>query len=183
MQNKRPMKIAIDNKQCDNLTDKNVKKLNVDSKKYFEEHPTDFLTNGMLKMGLPIDFFDDGGNGVISKEEGVCLGKVLYYESIDELEKALHYGKEGASIVANFYERNPEMKAGDYQKTFRIQVLNNKIKKKKVKELEVKAKEMEKEDIDEAIKLYDELNIINPNLKKYNKRLGVLKRRKYKEKK
>ena len=51
----------------------------------------------------------------------------------------------------------------------------------KIKDLEIKAKEMEKTDPTQAIELYNKLNILNPNLKKYDKRIEKLNKKWNKE--
>lgn len=46
-----------------------------------------------------------------------------------------------------------------------------------IKISEAEAKELELTDPSEAIKKYEELNILNPGLKKYNKRIEICKKK------
>ena len=51
------------------------------------------------------------------------------------------------------------------------------MQKQKIKDLETKAKELEKTDPKQAIEIYNELNLLNPNLKKYDKRIEILNKK------
>ena len=71
---------------------------------------------------------------------------------------------------------------GDYLYTRkirqRISVCEKALLKEKASKLELEAKELEKSDPAEAIEVYQELNVLKPGLKKYDKRIEICKRNK-----
>lgn len=96
--------------------------------------------------------------------------KELYIKA-DEIYYPLH--KEEMEELAREYGK------GDYlchaKLKTRIHMCNTMMNSGKIKELEPKAKRLEETNPKEAIKIYEELNILNPGLKKYNKRIKVCK--------
>ena len=137
-------------------------------KEYLEKHPTNFLllgADGASWFSCYTDIED-------MKSLRILNGKGKFFEEQEEYEQAILIYQEAYDLEKKIFPN-----ANRNQIENRIKVCNNKIKKRKIKELEVKAKELEKIDPAQAIGLYDELNILNPNLKKYNKRIEILNKK------
>ena len=139
-------------------------------KEYLENNPTDFLLRGAIEYGISLSsaynssedmksLLTLSGNGKYLEEKGEYESAISVYEEANKLDK---------KIFPN--ANQPKMEK-------RIEICNKKIKKQKIKELETKAKELEKIDPIQSIGLYSELNKLNPNLKKYDKRIEILNRK------
>ena len=139
-------------------------------KEYLKNNPTDFLLMGTKVYGgswvyLTIapdkekEMFTLAGHGKYLEDIGEYKEAISFYEKASEIEKGVHS-----------YLDEPRVNK-------RIEICNNKIKREQIKDLEAKAKELEKIEPAQAIELYNELNILNPNLKKYNKRIEILKKK------
>ena len=139
-------------------------------KEYLKNNPTDFLLMGTKVYGgtwiylttVPDEekeMFTLAGHGKYLEGNGEYKDAISFYEQASEIEKSVHS-----------YLDEPRVNK-------RIEICNNKIKREQIKDLETKAKELEKTEPDKAIELYNELNILNPNLKKYNKRIEILNKK------
>lgn len=93
------------------------------------------------------------------------------YIKADEIYYPLHK-KEMEELAKEFGERDYLLHARIKD---RIHFCHSMMNRKKVNELEPKAKQLEETNPKEAIKIYEELNILNPGLKKYNNRIKVCK--------
>ncbi len=107
-------------------------------------------------------FLEEKGNYKEAKE---------LYTKADEIYCPLHKD-EMNELIKKFGKRDYLLHA---KLKTRIRSCNTKMNRDKIKELEPKAKQLEKTNPKEAIKLYEELNILNPGLKKYNNRIKVCK--------
>lgn len=148
---------------------KEEKAIKTAKKEYIEKNPTNFLLLG-------IDFYGINWSSLYMESEEkktviTFTGEGKYLEEKGEYEKAIEIYEKANKIAENTYHY--------YNKKInqRIKVCENKILKQKIKELETKAKELEKTSPKQAIEIYDELNILNPNLKKYDKRIEILNKR------
>ena len=161
------------------------KDLNRRKREYLDNNPKDFLTRGAdLYPYLWIMLEETPAE---KKEMYVLMGMGLYHEkNLEQYYKAIDYYKKANKLTWQYEgdrlrEIIEEHGEGDYLDTAeqmaRIRVCENKIFRKKVKKLEAEAKELEKINYREAIKRYEELNVLNPGLKKYNKRIEILKRK------
>jgi len=147
------------------------KRIREAKKEYLKKHPTNYLYMGTKIYGrlwapLPYELDDEmekliklAGEGKYLEESGNYEDAIAVYERANKIAKKQFE-----------YRDVPEIDK-------RIKICNNKIRKQEIKKLEAEAKEMEKEDPKKAIELYDELNVLNPNLKKYNKRIEILKKK------
>lgn len=136
-------------------------------KEYLENNPKDFLIVGTkIYSRRWSELYSQ------SKEELELLancGGGRYLEDQERYEDALVVYERANNIAKELYPNNEETLVDK-----RINVCKNKIKKQEIKQLEAEAKEMEKTDPKEAIELYNKLNVLNPNLKKYDKRIEIL---------
>ena len=137
---------------------------------YLENRPTNFLIYGTK-------VFNRSWCLLYKEHEEVrdlisLAGEAKYYEDNGDYEKALAVYEKALARDMELYPHKPTS-----QITKRIEVCQNKIRKQQIKDLEAKAKSLEKEDPVKAIDLYNELNILNPNLKKYDKRIEILSKK------
>ena len=139
-------------------------------KEYLEKNPTNFLLIGT-------NVFGKNWSSLCSESEEMktlltLTGEAKYLEEMENYKKALSVYEEANKIAKkiDYYRASTIIDK-------RMSVCNNKIKKQEIKDLENKAKELEKTEPAQAIELYNELNILNPNLKKYNKRIEILNKK------
>lgn len=156
----------------------NAHKIKNEQKEYLKNNPKDFVTRGVNLYNMLWECSDT----VPSEERKIfeLTGKGLYYEDQKQYEKAIEIYQEADKLTMEFLkdeidELINENGEGDYLYTAklrqRIRVCENRIFRNKVNKLEIEAKELEKTNPKEAIKKYEELNKINPGLKKYDKRI------------
>lgn len=152
---------------------------------YLKNNPNDFLTRGVDLYKITwsaIDRMPDDEKEIIE-----LTGKGLYYENdLNQYEEAIKIYKEAdeltlivkkdeiAQLTEEFGEKD-YLYCGELRN--RIKMCEIKNHRSKIKDLEIKAKEMEKTDPTQAIELYNKLNILNPNLKKYDKRIEKLNKK------
>lgn len=105
------------------------------------------------------------------EEQGNYKEAIELYTKADEIYYPLHKDE--------MEELSKEYGEGDYllhaRLKNRIHYCNTSINLIRIKELETKAKQLEETNPKEAIKIYEELNILKPGLKKYNKRIKACK--------
>lgn len=154
------------------------RKLKEYQRDYIKRNPTDYRTRGAdfyPYLWRQIDVFPKEKIEIVD-----ITGKGLYYEDLEEYEQAIGEYQKAYDLCWIVFKKDleeliEEMGEGDYLWTAdivtRINVCKNKIHRNKVKKLEAEAKEMESIDPKQAIIKYEELNELNPNLKKYNKRI------------
>lgn len=139
-------------------------------KEYLENNPKDFLL-----MGTKIYSRRWSELYRQSKEELELLancGGGRYLEDQERYEDAIFVYERANKIAKELYPNKEETLVDK-----RIKVCENKINKQQIKQLEAKAKELEKTEPAKAIELYDKLNVLNPNLKKYDKRIEILSKK------
>lgn len=147
---------------------------------YIKRNPTDYKTRGaeassFLWRTVDVDMPDE------EVEIYTIIGKGLYYEQdLEDYEKAIEIYQKAYDLAWIFLKDEleeiiKERGDGDYLMTGyivgRMNACKHKILRAEIVKLEAEAKEMEEINPTEAIKLYEKLNEINPNLKKYNKRI------------
>lgn len=146
---------------------------------YVKRNPTDYKSRGSLffpYLWRQVDIFPFEEQEIIT-----TYGKGLYYEEdLEEYEKAIEIYQKGYELCWIVFKDDleeiiRERGEGNYLWTgkfvARIDSCKHRILRAEIVKLEAEAKEMEEIDPKEAIKLYEKLNEINPNLKKYNKRI------------
>lgn len=105
------------------------------------------------------------------EEQGNYKEAMDLYIKADKIYYPLH--KEEMDELAREHGK------GDYllhaKLKTRIHSCNTSMNRDKIKELEHVAKQLEEKNPKKAIKIYEELNILNPGLKKYNNRIKVCK--------
>ena len=160
------------------------KQIYEDKKEYVKNNPEDYLIVGAqihsrfwyTLKDMPKD----------EMEIFILTGKGKYYEDKEEYEKAIEIYKEAEDLTMEtigdeIEEAIREHGEGDYLYLApirrRMRVCEKKVFRSKIKKLEAEAKELEKTNPEEAIKKYEYLNEVNPNLKKYNKRIEILKKK------
>ena len=152
---------------------------------YLKNNPNDFLTRGVDLYKITwsaIDRMPDDERKIIE-----LTGKGLYYENdLNQYEEAIKIYKEAdeltlivkkdeiAQLTEEFGEKD-YLYCGELRN--RVKMCEIKNHRSKIKDLEIKAKELEKTDPTQAIELYNKLNILNPNLKKYDKRIEKLNKK------
>ena len=154
-------------------------RLKAELRNYLDNHPKDYVIRGAELYGCLWEYTD---RIPIDEKEILRLIGMGYYhekdlndypEAIKIYNKALKLTWD--TIGDELEELIEEHGEGDYLYVAtikqRIRVCENIIHRAKVKELEAEAKALEETNPKEAIKKYEELNEINPNLKKYNKRI------------
>lgn len=157
----------------------NALKIKDAQKNYLKNNPNDFLTRGANFHQVLWEYIDH-----VSEDEKKIFeltGKGLYYEQdLEDYDKAIEIYTLADNVTMDVLKNEiqeliDEYGDGDYLYTAkirqRIRVCNNKIERVKIKKLENKAEEIEKNNPKEAIKKYEELNMINPGLKKYDKKI------------
>lgn len=147
---------------------------------YINQNPTDYKTRGaeaspFLWRAVDVQLPDE------EVEIYTIIGEGLYYEQdLEEYEKAIEIYQKAYDLCWTYFKEDleeliKEHGEGNYLWTAkivtRINVCKNKILRPKIKKLESEARKMEEINPTEAIKLYEKLNELNPNLKKYNKRI------------
>ena len=151
---------------------------------YLQNNPDDFLSRGVYLFGITWDYVD-----IISDDERKILslaGKGYYLENkLNQCKEAIKIYQEADALTMvvkkeEIAQLTKEHGEGDYlytgQLRQRISICENKIFMKNIKKIEAEAKELEKTNPQEAIKKYEYLNELRPGLKKYNKRLEIIKR-------
>ena len=146
---------------------------------YLKNNPKDFITRGANYVGYKLEFIfytsEDEANLM------ALLGEGLYYEQdLEDYNKAIETYRV-LDRLNNIVMKDEiaELKKHDPTRDYlysanakqRIEICQNKIRRAEIKELEAEAKELEETNPTEAIKKYEELNKINPGLKKYDKRI------------
>ena len=152
-------------------------------KEYVKETPNDFITTGA-------NLFNQSWNHQETPRTDLkifeLVGEGLSYEKNEEYEKAIgFYEKANKITLTEFKEEIEELiesnGPGDYLFTRkinqRIRVCKKKLLRIEINKLESEAKSLEKDDPVKAISVYDELNRINPGLKKYDKRIDICKKK------
>ena len=109
-----------------------------------------------LLLGLGLDEFSMSASRILPTRKIISN---LSHKEMEEL--AREYGERDYLLHARLKNR--------------IDSCNMSINRIKIKELEPKAKQLEETNPKEAIKIYEELNILKPGLKKYNKRIKACK--------
>ena len=162
----------------------NAHEINKEKDEYLKNNPEDFVTRGVNLYNMLWEYSDRVPPEEVKIFE--LTGKGLYYEDQEEYEKAIEYYQEADDLTMDFLkdeieELIKENGEGDYLYTAklrqRIEVCEHRIFRKIYKIMEVQAKELEKTDIQGAINKYKLLNILNPGLKKYDKRIEILERK------
>lgn len=152
--------------------------------KYLKMNPKDFLRKGALIYGIGFNDVEDQSSDV----QNICLllgegkyfeDKKLYAKAVELYDKAnvLFFKVHKNELDYNQRVYNNGAEYGEQVTEKRLRICANKLLKEEIKELEFKAKNLEKVNPTEAIKLYDELNKINPGLKKYNNRIKMCKKK------
>lgn len=133
-------------------------------KEYIKNNPKDYYTRAVDYCRLNLNYLEIKPN----KERDKILeliGMGLYYEfDLEQYDKAIECYKK-----ADEHEQETKEFTLAGKSLERIGICENKIKRAKIKELEAEAKELEKTNPSEAIKKYENLNKVNPGLKKYDK--------------
>lgn len=156
----------------------NAHEIRREKDEYLNNNPKDFVTRGVNLYGMLWEYSDRAP----AEERKIfeLTGMGLYYEDQDKYERAIEFYREADNLTMEFLkdeidELIMEHGEGDYLYTAklrqRVRVCETKIFRGKVKKLETEAKELEETNPKEAIEKYNELNKINPGLKKYNKRI------------
>ena len=154
------------------------KALNEAISNYIENNPEDYIIKGAKDIGLRLEFTKRVPDDELNIIE--LYGKGLYYEDLEEYQEAIEIYKEVDRLnKIVLKDKLAELEALHGKRDYlysakakdRIRICENKINRAKIKELEAEAKALEETNPAEAIKKYEELNILNPNLKKYNKRI------------
>ena len=156
----------------------NAHEIKREKDEYLNDNPKDFVTRGVNLYGLFWEYSDR----VPAEERKIfeLTGRGLYYEDQGQYEKAIELYQEADKLTMEFLkdeidELIREHGEGDYLYTGelrqRVRVCETKIFRDKIKQLEIEAKELEGNNPKEAIRKYNELNKINPGLKKYDKRI------------
>lgn len=164
---------------------KEFKEFNQEKRDYMQNNPKDFLIKGVELFQLTWDYIDRLSDDEIKIIE--LSGEGLYYENdLNQYEKAIETYKEADELTMvvlkdEIEQLTKEHGEGNYLFTGkirqRISICENKIKRRQIKQLEVEAKEMEKTNPKEAIEMYNKLNVLNPNKKKYDKRIEILNKK------
>lgn len=156
----------------------NAHQIKREQDEYLKNNPKDFVTRGVNLYNMLWECSD-----TVAPEERKIFeltGKGLYYEDQEQYEKAIEIYQEADDLTMEFLKEDideliKENGEGDYLYTAklrqRIRVCETRIFRNNVKKLEIEAKELEETNPKEAIKKYEELNKINPGLKKYDKRI------------
>lgn len=165
------------------------RKFNNDVYDYLENNPEDYITSGARYCKVWLEYQTRASEEELKMFE--LLGKGLYYENkLEQYDEAIELYKEVdlinrlafrneiAELVRDYGERDYLYSAKAKE---RIDICNNKKERIKIKKLEAEAKELEETNPTEAIKKYEELNIINPNLQKYDKAIIKIKESEAKE--
>lgn len=139
-------------------------------KEYLKNNPTDFLLMGTKVYGGSWVYLTTASEEY--KEMFIFAGHGKYLEDKGDYREAISFYEKASEIEKNFHDYLNEPRVNK-----RIEICNNKIKREQIKDLEAKAKELEKIDSVQAIELYNKLNILNPNLKKYNKRIEIINKK------
>lgn len=164
---------------------KEFKHFNEEKRYYMENNPKDYLIKGVDLFQLTWDYIDRLSDDEIKIIK--LAGQGLYYENdLNQYEKAIQTYKEADELTMvvlkdEIEQLTKEHGEGNYLFTGkirqRISICENKIKRQEIKQLEAEAKEMEKNNPKEAIELYNKLNVLNPNKKKYDKRIEILNKK------
>lgn len=160
------------------------KEFNAEKKEYLKNNPTDFLYRGVDLFKLTWEYID-----IISDDERKIIaltGKGLYYENdLNQLEEAIEIYREAEELTLVVKKEEIEQLTKEHGERDwlytgklrqRISSCENQIFRNEIKKIEAEAKALEKTDPQEAIKKYEYLNEIRPNLKKYNKRIEIINR-------
>ena len=164
---------------------KDFEEFNKEKSDYMKSNPKDFVMKGVDLFQLTWDYIDRLSSDEIKIIE--LAGQGLYYENeLNQYEKAIETYNEADKLTMvvlkdEIEQLTKEHGEGNYLFTGkirqRISICENKIKRQQIKQLEAEAKEMEKTNPKEAIELYNKLNVLNPNLKKYDKRIEILNKK------
>lgn len=170
---------AVDGYYGSDISRVEFRKLKAYQRDYVKRNPTDHQSRASLiyhKLWRQIDLLPKEEKEII-----IQTGKGLYYEDyLEEYEKAIEEYQKAYDLCWIYFKEDleeliEEMGEGDYLWTAtivgRINACKHRIFRAKVVKLEAEAKEMESIDPKQAIIKYEELNELNPNLKKYNKRI------------
>ena len=163
---------------------KEFKELKSEINTLLEENPKEYVVRGAKVCGMLMEYT----NRVPKEELDIIelLGKGSYYEEIEDYQKAIEIYKEadklaGVVMKEEIAQLTKEHGKGDYlyqaKARQRINICESTIKRNEIQELEAEAKALEETNPAEAIELYNKLNEINPNVKKYNKRIEILEKR------
>lgn len=150
------------------------------TKQYLKKNPKDFLRKGALIYGLGFNDIEDQPYDV----QKICLllgegkyfeDKKLYAKAVELYDEAntLFFKVHQAELDYNQRVYNNGAAYGEQVTEKRLRICAKKLLKEEIKELEFKAKNLEKINPGEAIQLYEELNELNPGLKKYNNRIKM----------
>lgn len=155
-----------------------------EKKEYVKNNPKDFEIVGAQIHQIIWKAAEELPAG--EREILKLTGEGKYYEDLGNYEKAIEIYQQAddltMTVCANdIKELIAEHGPGDYLYTARIRqrvrVCEKAILKDKVKKLESEAKDLEKTNPEKAIEVYNELNVLKPGLKKYDKRIEVCKKR------
>lgn len=153
------------------------KELKEEKEEYFKNNPKDFIYRAVEFYKLNWSYLEAKPN----KERDKILelvGMGLYYEELGEYDKAIEMYNQSININEETFKNEitdlkNEHGDGNYlysgKAMERIEVCKGYIERNKIKELEAEAKELEETNPKEAIKKYENLNKVNPGLKKYDK--------------
>ena len=161
------------------ISKEEFRELNKWKNDYLERNPKDFLTRGANIYPVLWIYVERAPNERLEMYK--LMGEGFYYEKdLEDYTKAIEFYKKANQLTWEYdgdilREHIEEWGEGDYLDTAkqmeRIRVCEHKIERAKIKKLEAEAKELEGISPTEAIKKYEELNEVNPGLKKYNKRI------------
>ena len=158
---------------------KDAEELKKEIAKYLEDNPKDYIVRGAKLTGTFMDYTKRVPDDELEIIE--LLGKGSYYEDMKDYPKAIEVYKEAYKLTGIVFKEEIDELIREYgerdylyqgKARNRIRVCENIIKRNEIKELEAEAKALEETNPTEAINKYNELNKINPNLKKYNKRIA-----------
>lgn len=163
-----------------------AKEIKTEKQAYLQENPTDYLIRG-------VDFHQffwyaiDESIPVSEQEIFILTGKGLHEEYDNEnYNEAIRYYQEADDLTMkicadDIQELIKEYGPGDYLYTAklrqRVRVCEKRLLSSKCKKLEKEARELEKTNPEGAINIYNELNILKPGLKKYDKRIELCRKK------
>ena len=165
------------------------RKFNNDVYDYLENNPEDYITSGVKYVGMMLEYQTRASEEELKIFE--LLGKGLYYENkLEQYDEAIElYNEVDLINRLAFRDKIAELERDYGERDYlysanakkRIDICNNKKKRARIKKLEAEAKELEETNPAEAIKIYEDLNILNPNLKKYDNAIFKIREAEAKE--
>lgn len=156
-------------------------------KQYIQDHPETYEIVGIHMFKSYWWSMEDATPE--DREVYRLLGEGRYYEDKDEIEQAITIYEKAKKLFFELHgeelkeiEKETGKKLSDQVPEQRLKVCENKLFRKKTKQMGEEAKSLEQDYPQKAIEIYEELNRLRPGLKKYNNRIRVCENKLKKQK-